>query len=190
MSGQSRSKAVTEQNLVHLESRANRREGKRRHSFLKKCLGLSEPVITVCSRGRKEKSWSCPWDRRACFNAKVNDRPFLVSTKSSLAVLYFFPRFPTQLEMLRIFRLVLLYLGLSTFFHILKGGIPITLSWFFKWLIKITYLIILLNFPRRKLNKRVPLKFHSKSSPWDIGWAYNWLINNITKRFHFDMWHM
>lgn len=91
--------------------------------------------------------------------------PFLISTKSSLVVLYFPSHFPTD-RSLKLLGLALLYLGLNTFLHFLKRA-PNYVVLVFKLLIKISYLIYFSIFLHR-FNKRWLFKFMSKSTLCNI----------------------
>lgn len=161
--------SVTKQKtLTHFESRANAPwiSARKRRRNLKNCSELSEPVETVQLLWEgKKKVLVLPPEIGHASTPKWMTGPFLISTKSSLVVLYFPSHFPTD-RSLKLLGLALLYLGLNTFLHFLKRA-PNYVVLVFKLLIKITYLIYFSIFLHR-FNKRWPFKFMSKSTLCNI----------------------
>lgn len=121
------SKAVTKQEAsVHLESRAKApwvsggKKKKRRRNCWKTSQAF-QPVITVQLLWEEKKKVLVlpPEIGGYASMPKWMTGPFLISTKSSLVVLEFFSLSHT-VRSSNFFRLVPLYLGLSTFLHFLE----------------------------------------------------------------------
>lgn len=139
---------------MHLESRAKapwvsgkKKKKKKGGETLEKLVGAFQPAITVQLFGEEKKSpGPAPWDRRLCFNAKMNDRPISDINKEQLSCArFFFFHFPT-VKSFKNFSLLPLYLVLSTLLHFLKREPNYVVLDFFLWLIKSIYLTILLTF--------------------------------------------